>query len=155
MFNLYLPLRIAQAILSVIVIGLAGYCVDATNQHYPEAGFLVFTCVWSWLVLAYLLLAPMYAPDLHNRWVVLSLEAVTMIFWFSGFVAQAVSTNNLRCASDNVACNFAGCAKAAAAFAFFEWICWAATLGLIIHAIVQVRKGDHSPDPAADAAAHA
>ncbi|KAF8544447.1 hypothetical protein BDD12DRAFT_700199, partial [Trichophaea hybrida] len=66
---------------SLLVLGLAGYCVDAIGI-YPEAGFLVFTSVWTFIVLAYLLVTPMYYPQMHNRWVVVGSESVTMIFWW-------------------------------------------------------------------------
>jgi hypothetical protein len=34
------------------------------------------------------------------------------------------------------------CAKAAAVFGAFSWIAWAVTLGLIVHALIQYRKGE-------------
>lgn len=152
--NLILPLRIAQAILALIVLGLAGYCVDALG-HYPEAAFLVFTSVWSFLVLAYLLVTPMYYPEMHNRWVVVGSEGVTMIFWFAGFIAIADTTSASRFKCFGEGCRVLSCAKAAAAMGAFAWIAWSATLALIIHALIQYRKGGSAADPDAEAAARA
>jgi len=100
--------------------------------------------IWSIAVLAYLLLTPMCLPSLHNRWVIVGLEAVTVIFWFSGFIAIAASTNNIICLTDG--CSIIGTAKAAAAFAAFSWIAWCVTLGLIIHAVIQYRKEENVAD---------
>lgn len=152
--NFILPLRIAQALFALFVLGLAGYCVDAL-EIYPEAGFLVFTSVWTFIVLAYLLVTPMYYPQLHNRWFVVGSEAVTMIFWFAGFIAIADSTKISRFKCFGAGCRVLDCAKAAAAFACFSWLAWSATLALIIHALIEYRKGGHAVDPDAEAAARA
>jgi hypothetical protein len=87
----------------------------------------------------------MFMPNLHNRWVVVGLEALTVIFWFAGFIAMAASTDNLICLTDG--CNIVGTAKAATAFGAFSWITWCVTLALIIHALIQYRKGDNVADP--------
>ncbi|KAI5787156.1 membrane-associating domain-containing protein [Geopyxis carbonaria] len=139
--NLILPLRIIQTILSFIVLGLSAYCVDVTVR-FDAAAFLVFTSVWTFLVLAYLLLTPMFYPDLHNRWAVVGLESITMIFWFAGFVAMANSIDHVICIGTG--CRLTSSAKAAAVFGAFQWIAWATSLGLIIHALIQYRKGENA-----------
>jgi len=145
--NLILPLRIVQTILSIIVLGLVGYCVDVVGGNYSEASFLVFVCIWTWLVLLYMVLTPMYFPDFHNRWVVVGLESVTMIFWFAGFVAIADSTKASRFVCFGSGCRALECAKAAAVFGAFSWLAWLATMGLIIDALLKYRKGEHAVDP--------
>jgi hypothetical protein len=58
---------------------------------------------------------------------------------------MAASTDNLICLTDG--CNIVGTAKAATAFGAFSWITWCVTLALIIHALIQYRKGDNVADP--------
>ncbi|TGZ77737.1 hypothetical protein EX30DRAFT_343800 [Ascodesmis nigricans] len=163
MINLILPLRAVQGVLNIIILGLAAYCVDITGKGpygwtYSEAAFLVFTTIWTLLVLAYLVLTPMFMPKYHNRWAVLGLEAVTMIFWFAGFIAMAASIGGIHCNSryyGEEACRGINTAKAAAALGAFEWLAWAVTLGLIIQAIIASRRGDRAADPDAEQAAAA
>lgn len=99
------------------------------------------------MVLLYMILTPMYFPDMHNRWVVVGLESVTMIFWFAGFVAIADSTKASRFVCFGDGCRALRCAKAAAVFGAFSWVAWAATMGLIIDALIKYRKGGHASDP--------
>jgi hypothetical protein len=83
----------------------------------------------------------MFMPNLHNRWAVLAVEFTTMVFWFAGFIALAVSVQGENC-NDRVSdCSWLSSVKAAAAFGAFEWVAWAATLGLVAHAIYEYRKG--------------
>jgi hypothetical protein len=116
-------------------------------------------------MIAYLTLAPMYYPNLHNRWAVVGCETVTMIFWFvapfpqsgggakssrfAGFIAIADSTKASRFVCIGSGCNVLRCAKAAAAFGAFSWLAWCATLGLIVDALIKYRKGEHAADPGA------
>lgn len=150
--NLILPLRVAQFVFSLIVLGLAGYCVNYFG-HYPEAAFLVFCSIWSWLMLAYLTLTPMYFPDFHNRWVVVGCESVTVVFWFAGFIAIAETTGPSRFKCFGSGCRVLDCAKAAAAFGAFSWVVWCATLGLIIDALIKYRKGEYPADSGAESSA--
>ena len=129
-------------VFAVIVLGLSAYTTDVT-RHYEAADFLVFCSVWSLVVLAYLLLMPIYFPDFHNRWAVVGTEGVTMILWFAGFIAMAASIEKLWCIGDK--CTVLGTAKAAAAFGAFSWAVWAATFALIVHALVT-----HSRDAPAE-----
>lgn len=47
---------------------------------------------------------------------ILAVDAVTMIFWFAGFIALAVFLGDRVCYG-----NVCNCAKTAAVFAAFEW----------------------------------
>ena len=90
------------------------FLYDATPS---SISFLIFCAVWTFLALAYLILAPMVLPAAHHHFAVLAVEAVTMIFWFAGFIALAAGLDN------NCVSIFRGCKTAAAgdAFAAFEW----------------------------------
>ena len=56
-------------------------------------------------------------PIPFAEWVVLGLEALTMIFWFAAFIAIAVYTDHTWFWYSNVG----SVEKAAAAFGAFEW----------------------------------
>lgn len=47
------------------------------------------------MVTIYLLVAPLKFPSLAPVIAVLALDAITMLFWFAGFVALAVWKSNL------------------------------------------------------------
>lgn len=38
-------------------------------------------CVWTFLALVYLMVAPVAVPNFHNKWSVLGVEGVTVVFW--------------------------------------------------------------------------
>ena len=51
---------------------------------------MIFVAVWTLLVLVYLALAPHFFSSLANVFVILALDALTMLFWFASFIALAV-----------------------------------------------------------------
>ena len=51
---------------------------------------MVFTAVWTLLVLIYLALAPRFFSTVAHPIAMLGLDALTMLFWFAGFIALAV-----------------------------------------------------------------
>jgi Membrane-associating domain len=143
-FNFMLPLRIAQFILAILVLGLEAYGTtpdlfspskypELTNPPRPVASwwnkytlynspdrvdFLIFVGIWTaLLVIPFLTLTPRFFPRVAHPFVILGIEAVTMIFWFAGFVAHSVFVAKLLYCRGNV-CR---CAQAATVFGAFEW----------------------------------
>lgn len=51
---------------------------------------MVFTAVWTLLILIYLALAPRFFSAVAHPMAMLGLDALTMLFWFAGFIALAV-----------------------------------------------------------------
>jgi len=94
--------------------------------------FMIWNFVWTVLALLYLSLAPTYFPNAHNKWVVTAVEAITMIFWFCGWIALASWVGNLSVCFGTVC----GCARGAVVFAVFEWIAWCASFGIVVRAIM-------------------
>jgi hypothetical protein len=144
-----LPIRITQCILVLIVLGLTSYCVNIT-VGFSQAAFLVFTSVWTFILLIYLLITPLYFPNLHNRWAVVVAEAITVIFWFSGFIAIAIQSNRLVCIYTG--CHLIGATKAAAVFSAFSWIAWSLSFALVVYAVFKSRDGE-AGDPESGVAA--
>ncbi|KAK8169368.1 marvel domain-containing protein [Phyllosticta citrichinensis] len=129
-FNWLLPLRIAQAVFTIIVLGLVSFVSNWWTNHWfatspAEINFLIFTSVWTLLVLGYLLIAPWKFPAAAHKFAVLAVEALTMLFWFAGFIAVAVWLDNRVCFG--TVCDSA---RAATAFAAFQWAIFVGTMTL-------------------------
>lgn len=79
---------------------------------------MLFNGVWTaFIATPYLAFAPTYFPNLAHRLIVAAVDAVTMIFWFAGFIALAAYLP--------VASHFSGSVRsslqAATVFGSFEW----------------------------------
>jgi hypothetical protein len=134
--DLSLPLRAVQALFAIIVLGTSGYVAHKYFDSPSENNFLIFTSVWTLLVVAYLILSTTAMPKLGHRFIHLGAEAGTMIFWFAGFIAMAVwVSDHLRGCSGRV-CHSA---RAAVVFAAFEWVLW--TVTTILTALKAFRGG--------------
>ncbi|KAF7946600.1 hypothetical protein EAE96_009595 [Botrytis aclada] len=142
-FAFTLPLRIVQAVFSIIVLGLMAYAADAWSYWWsPDSvNFLVFTAVWTILALIYLIVAPTHFPTAAHKYGILFAEAVTMIFWFAGFIALAVMLNNVNCGHSN----WSVCEASIAGdvFAVFLWLLFLATT---IMAALHVSRSSRSSD---------
>ncbi|KAK0112599.1 hypothetical protein ONS95_014342 [Cadophora gregata] len=149
---LILPIRAVQALFSIIVLGTLAYAADRLFDSPSEINFLIFASVWTLLALAYLILAPMKFPQFAHKFAILGVEAVTMIFWFAGFIALADLLGDARCSGrggrGNGVCrsSIAGCV-----FAAFEWILFAITTAVSgLHAWKNRNETTVKQDPAAE-----
>jgi len=148
---LVFPLRIAQGVLTIIILGLMAYDVNSWNDvgfynwSPSEANFLLFCSIWTILVLAYLIIAPLRFQFAAHKFGILAAEAVTAIFWFSGFIAFSVLLGHAHCGNWWGPCR-AG--EAAAVFAAFEWILF--TITTVMAALHAFRSGSRQTkhDPA-------
>jgi hypothetical protein len=68
------------------------------------------------LSLAYLVVAPARFPVAAHKFGILAAEALTMIFWFAGFIALGAFLGNRVCFG--TVCNVA---RTAVAFSAVEW----------------------------------
>ncbi|KAF2274222.1 uncharacterized protein EI97DRAFT_460348 [Westerdykella ornata] len=129
--NWILPVRGLQAVLSCAVLGLMSYVASWWSTHWRqfsphEVNFLIFSPVWSLLALAALVVLPWKAPSLASqkraRIGLLALDALTMLYWFAGFVALAVFLADRICFGTVCAI-----AKASVAVSAMSWVAWTAT----------------------------
>jgi len=140
-FNWMLPLRLAQAVLAILVLGLSAFVANWYNTSTltaspSQVNFLMFCGVWTFVVVVpYLALAPRFFAKAANKHAILAAEAVTMVFWFAGFVALAVFLSQLLFCRGNV-CR---AAQAATAFGALNWILFAATTVLAAVHIMMTR----------------
>ncbi|KIN01114.1 hypothetical protein OIDMADRAFT_54255 [Oidiodendron maius Zn] len=119
-----LPVRVVQFIFSIVVIGTEGYVANRFDNYFlgtapAEVAFLIFCAVWTWLVLAYVIGAPLVFPVAAHHYAVAAVEIVTMIFWFAGFIALAA---NLGWCPSGYHITTCSAADAGTAFAAFEWV---------------------------------
>jgi hypothetical protein len=149
-FNFTLPLRVAQGLLAILVLGLTAYVVSNWNGPWgtwspAEANFLLFTAVWTLLAVAYLTIAPARFPTAAHKFGILAAEFLTMIFWFAGFIALAVLLTDWGCRRGS------NCraSQAATVFGAFEWLLFSATFimaSLHVWRTRHGRSGKHDPD---------
>ncbi len=114
---LTLPIRITQAIFAIIVLGVLAYGIYTSPPSFltstlltptaandwsfysspSQVNFLIFASVWTLLAVAYLVIAPIRFRTAAHKFAILAVEAVTMIFWFAGFIALACMLNDDWC----------------------------------------------------------
>ncbi|CAZ81227.1 unnamed protein product [Tuber melanosporum] len=84
-------IRIAQVSLSVLILALAAFALSAIpyGNTFGTFGFNIFTCMFTLIVGAYLLITPLRAPKLYNCWAAFVLEIFGVFFWLSPFATQA------------------------------------------------------------------
>ena len=82
-----------------------------------EINFMLFTAIWTLLIVPFLMFAQKFFPKLAHPFVTLALEFLTMLFWFAAFISVAVWVDDFFCAGNDVC----GSSKAAAAFGAFIW----------------------------------
>ncbi|KAF2750125.1 hypothetical protein M011DRAFT_396754 [Sporormia fimetaria CBS 119925] len=142
-----LPLRGVQALFSIIVLGLTAYLVDDARHWWwssPDSvDFLLFTSVWTLLVVAYLVLVPSRFPQFAHKYAILAVEAVTMIFWFAGWVAVAALWGDTRCRHST----WCSCGIAAIIFGALTWLTFVATTVFAGLHVRRTARSDTAPPP--------
>jgi len=144
--DLIFPIRIVQTVFAIIVLGTEAYASSAWSWWWSPSSinFLIFTSVWTLLAVAYLIITPTRYPVAAHKYGILAAEALTMLFWFAGFIAVAAMLGD---GCDN---HWGPCRSATAGdvFAAFEWLLFCATT---IMAALHVwrtrgsRSGKHDP----------
>ncbi|CAK7563877.1 MAG: hypothetical protein SEPTF4163_001757 [Sporothrix epigloea] len=118
-------IHIAAIIFAIVELGLTAYCVHVWDHSYWTDSapsilkFLLFAAVWSFIVLLYIGITPLYFTRFFHRLASLALEWITMIFWFAGSVALAVDVGGpVHCGGNH----YCGAVRAAIAFGFLMWL---------------------------------
>ncbi|KAL1979496.1 hypothetical protein VTN96DRAFT_5693 [Rasamsonia emersonii] len=150
--NWMLFVRLAQAVFGIIVLGLTAYVINWENERWwgsaDSVNFMLFNSIWTLLiVLPYLCLVPNFFIQLSNVRAILALEIITMIFWFSGFIALAAA---LPPASG---CGYSACqsAQAASAFGAFEWVLFSITTAFGVRLLMRPAQAKTAPQAATPA----
>lgn len=145
MKNWMLPVRAVQAVLSIVVLGLMAYVSSWWATHWRqsspiEINYLIFAPAWSLLVLAPLILTSLskfahVAEKGAVKWALLGVEAMTMLFWLSGFVALGVFLSGRICFG--MVCDVA---RASTAISAISWVVWSVTFSFGVIALLKERK---------------
>lgn len=140
----YLIIRIVQAVLSVLVLGLEAFTVSEVNSYYwgwygggsSIDNYAIFCSVWSLLVIAYMVFAPKLIPQLALPVLSLGIDMLTALFLFACWIALASQWGPGRCITS-------GChtAKAAIAFSCFLWVAYMYTTVMSLLAALKYFKG--------------
>ncbi|KUJ14932.1 uncharacterized protein LY89DRAFT_735988 [Mollisia scopiformis] len=141
-------IRIAQFILALITLILAGYASGVFGAGYfPGYGMTFFTFAWTVLFLLYIFVTPLWFPQVYLYWAHLGFEIATVIFWLVTFalLAQEAAVWNAFSTADaelNTALSEAGsnaivfphwdqaikATKAAAGIGALTWLLFIVTL---------------------------
>ncbi|KAL6707059.1 hypothetical protein ACN47E_004811 [Coniothyrium glycines] len=142
------PVRGVQAGLSIAVLGLMGYVASWWTTHWrqmapSEVHFLVFAPAWSLLALVPLILVPLKFNHLLStpagRYGMVGLEGLTMLFWFSGFIALAVFLSDRICFG--MVCDVA---RASAGLSALTWVAFTVTF---VVGVIDLVKSLSKPAP--------
>ncbi|RAL07322.1 MARVEL domain-containing protein [Aspergillus homomorphus CBS 101889] len=143
--------RVAQVIFAVIVLGLTAYYIS-WYSYSDTVNFMLFNGIWTAFVATpYLALSPMYSPRIAHIFIMLAVEAVTMIFWFAGFIALSVYL------PPSEFCHWSRCRalQAATVFGAFEWALFVATTVVATFEMMRSRSNSASTKPGPYASGHA
>lgn len=147
-----LVLRALQFLFALIVLGLTGHL--ANYDYSPsQVNFMVFNAVWTMLVLIYLAIIPRFVQRFAHVHVMLALDALTMLFWFAGFIALAVLYHDIvgvanfeYFAGCGALGDYCGVTEAAVVFGALEWLLFLVTT--VISAMDSFRsRGKHDTQP--------
>ncbi|KAK3904567.1 hypothetical protein C8A05DRAFT_42357 [Staphylotrichum tortipilum] len=106
------------AAFAVVELGLTAYLVSPWWATPSILSFMLFSSVWSLLVLGYVFLMPLYYARFFQGLAALAIESITMIFWFAGSIALAAYWGAPRCGGNK----FCGSVEGVIAFGFFLWV---------------------------------
>lgn len=135
-----LPLRVSTAVVATIELGLTAYVSHWSSADYYEdpygdwgvnfdspapVNFLIFTSVWSLLVLGYAMIVHVKGgrdrfTHKYDTYIVLGLDAATAVFWLAGFVALALLVGGFGVGKGG-ADHFVAAIEASVVFGAFLW----------------------------------
>jgi len=103
-----LILRIASLVLAIIILGLDSYGI-----HYYAFDKLIFslvTCLLTFIVIIYMIVATLAIPKAYNMWAFLALDILMVIFWLIDFALVG-----------SLAAAFAGGTESVYAYYYYWW----------------------------------
>ena len=97
---------------------------NTTSSSPSSVSFLIFASLWTVLLaLPYLTITPRFFPTAAHKHGILAAEAVTMLFWLAGFLAEAVFMSHLGFCRGSVCVS----ARAGVAFSAMSWVLFVST----------------------------
>ncbi|ETS80398.1 hypothetical protein PFICI_07927 [Pestalotiopsis fici W106-1] len=107
--------RIFQLVLSIIVVGGAGWFIHGLYED--SLGFAIVCSLFTWIIFVYAIVTENVSTcrRAYNTWAILSLDGLMIIFWLSAMGAVAAKRAdftvpvNADCTSDGSAVNSGHC----------------------------------------------
>lgn len=136
--------RIVQAVVAIVVLSTALFYVLKTQWITNSGNFMVFNACWTLVVLCYLAVAPVWLSSRGNVAAMLFFEIVTLIFWFSGWIALAVDIPSRHCVwgFNCWSTRALNSGRTAIAFGALEWLLFCFTTVLLLHLASKRRRRD-------------
>ncbi|KAL2047665.1 hypothetical protein N7G274_000707 [Stereocaulon virgatum] len=148
-----LGIHAIQFIFAIIVLGLTGHATAVVAVD--RTSFELFVALWTILILVFLAVVPRVAEKIAHPFVMVALNALTMLFWFAAFIAVAVYRHAINdygivgytpaydfveglCSA--IGRSYCGSVAAAAAFGAFEWALFALTTALAVFVLFKGRQ---------------
>lgn len=138
-----LIVRIVQAALAIIVLGLSAATINGTENrfysfYYNIDAYSVFCSVWTLLIVSYFIFCPIYFKVVAIPIAVLIIEIITNIFWFANWIALASLWGPGSCRG----ISWCQTGKASIAFACFTWLAFVGSTILISLSAVGYSKNN-------------
>ncbi|KAI1265204.1 hypothetical protein F5Y18DRAFT_61684 [Xylariaceae sp. FL1019] len=111
----FIGLRVAQIVISLIVVALAGFFI---HGYYADClGFAIVSGLFTWIIAVYAILSEHNAScrRAYNTWAILSLDFVMIIFWLASlgangaFRAAFTTSVTASCTDDGSTLNAGHC----------------------------------------------
>ncbi|KAF3940564.1 hypothetical protein ABW19_dt0208409 [Dactylella cylindrospora] len=133
----FIFVRYAQIVLTLVVFICCCVSVSQVGSYWFGwgGGFGIFTCIYTFIFLAGVLLVPIYATNFYFKWFCLGAEAFAVFWWlitFAGLASWATVLKPVDVLSDyyddsGLKTSY-GATAAGAAFGAFNWIAFCVTL---------------------------
>ncbi|KKA31174.1 hypothetical protein TD95_002274 [Thielaviopsis punctulata] len=119
-----LQFALAVVVLVFAIIVAQYYTTETEFSSPSQINFLVFTPIFSFISLVYLVVIPKIAPQIFYPWPSLILEGLNVLFYFAGSIAWAVFLSSLSFCGGSVCTS----GKLAAITGGAQFFLWSATL---------------------------
>jgi len=139
--------------LAIVVLGLGADGASQWGYGWgvpSQTAFIIFCAVWTILVVLYFMLAPRFFEPAAHPFARVAVDALTMLFWFGGFIAIAVLAGAEKDwgywdvfdgYNNNYESKYYQVTAAAAAMGAFEWILFVVTT---VFTCLEAFRGGHT-----------
>ncbi|PVH82731.1 hypothetical protein DL98DRAFT_456267 [Cadophora sp. DSE1049] len=128
-----IPLRILQAIFSIVVLALSSYVAFIQNQtgyhSATQINFLISVPAFSLFSLLFLELAPRFAPKASNQYILFLVQCLVGGLYLAGFIALSVFLGQLMYCQGSI-CTAAKVDAVFGALSYVVWMVSATILGI-------------------------
>jgi len=161
-----LLVRIAQAVLAVLLVVLTAFSASRLGSGVPGFGMTWFSFSWTAVYFGYLAVSVLVAPEAYHYITHLVLEALSCIFWLATWATLAGEASDLSGATyyhgvpkyissgalpsffDNNLSTLRSaidCVGASAGIGALVWLLFCVTLAFLVMSVIRMRKSGTAP----------